>query len=212
MTALEPTFLVVEDDELAARAFAQLLSETWRAECASTIAEARDACARRKFAGLVLDAALPDGTALELLAELRAQGDRTRALVVAGRFDRGLPERCHTLDADCVFKPDVARDVVVFAERHGVIAERVARRTRQVIASYQEQMGLSPRETEVLVLYLTGTPRRAIRDRIGVAENSVKTTIRRLLNKVDAADLEELAERVLEDVARAPLGTHPAER
>jgi DNA-binding NarL/FixJ family response regulator len=200
--SIGPRFLVVEDDELVGRAFASLLGERWMTAWARTLGSARDALATKRFSGIVLDAGLPDGQGLDFLADLRAKGDRTPCLFVSGQFDPALATRCHVLDAWCVYKPEVLDDVLVFAERSATIATSVAACSRAVVDDYSTAARLSTREEEILRLVLDGTPRSALAPELGMSENSIKTLVRRLLRKLDAGNLDEVARRVLEEVLR----------
>ena len=198
----DPRFLVVEDDELVGRAFASLLSERWTTAWARTLGLAREALASRRFSGIVLDAGLPDGSGLELLAQLRSVGDRTPCLFVSGHFDPSLATRCHALDAWCVYKPEVLDDVLIFAERAAAVARSVTESSRAVVDDYSMEARLSARETEIVQLVLAGTPRQGLAREVGMSENSVKTLVRRLLRKLEAGSLDEVARRVLEEVLR----------
>lgn len=184
--SIGPRFLVVEDDEMVGR----------------TLGAARDALESRRFSGLVLDAGLPDGQGLELLSELRAKSDRTPCLFVSGHFDPALATRCHALDAWCVYKPEVLDDVLVFAERSAAVATSIAESSRAVVDDYSAVARLSARETDILRLVLEGTPRSALAPELGMTENSIKTLVRRLLRKLGAGNLDEVARRVLEEVLR----------
>jgi DNA-binding NarL/FixJ family response regulator len=150
----------------------------------------------------VLDAGLPDGGGLDFLAALRAAADRTPCLFVSGHFDPSFAARCHALDAWCVYKPEVLEDVLLFATRSASIAHTVARSSRAVVDNYSALAGLSARETEIVRLVLDGTPRHALAREVRMSENSVKTLVRRLLRKLAAGSLDEVAPRVLAEVLR----------
>jgi DNA-binding NarL/FixJ family response regulator len=200
--SISPNFLVVEDDELVGRAFASVLGERWTTAWARTVGAAREAIATKRYSGIVLDGGLPDGLGLDFLSELRARSDRTPCLFVSGQFDPSLATRCHALDAWCVFKPEVLDDVLVFAERSAAVATSIAESSRAVVDDYSAVARLSARETEILRLVLEGTPRSGLAPELGMSENSIKTLVRRLLRKVDASNLDEVARRVLEEVLR----------
>jgi DNA-binding NarL/FixJ family response regulator len=200
-----PTFLVVEDDAHAGRAFVDLLRDEWPVMWARSVGEAEAELRDRRFAGVVLDASLPDGSGTALLEAMRGRGDSSPVLMVTGHFDRALPDLCHRLDAACVFKPEVGRDVLHFAERAATVEARFRAHAGQVLGRYRRSKQLSPREAELLGLFVVGTPRRALGRRTGISENSVKTLVKRMLNKLDADDLDQAARWVLEDVAKLRL-------
>lgn len=77
--------LVVEDDPSLARLIARLLA---RVSIASVSVEgvtaAEGALAEGDFDVLIVDASLDDGDGVELIADLRARGVRTPAVLVSG--------------------------------------------------------------------------------------------------------------------------------
>jgi two-component system response regulator FixJ len=201
--SIGPRFLVVEDDELVGRAFASLLGERWMTAWARTLGSARDALATKRFSGIVLDAGLPDGQGLDFLADLRAKGDRTPCLFVSGHFDPGRsphavtsstrgactsPRSSTTSSCSPNAAPRSRRQSPLARARSSTTTARAAR--------------LSTREEEILRLVLDGTPRSALAPELGMSENSIKTLVRRLLRKLDAGNLDEVARRVLEEVLR----------
>ncbi|HYI62129.1 MAG TPA: response regulator transcription factor [Acidimicrobiales bacterium] len=77
--------LVLEDDPVLRRSFAnRLRSEGHVVDEASTLAGARAALAEAEYGCLVLDRIVPDGDALELVAEQRDQPGRAPVLVLSG--------------------------------------------------------------------------------------------------------------------------------
>lgn len=76
--------LIVEDDEtLADGLTVGLRLAGFTPEQVATCADARQALAQNGFAGVVLDLMLPDGSGLEILAELRATGSRLPVLLLS---------------------------------------------------------------------------------------------------------------------------------
>ena len=76
--------LIVEDDETLADGLSVgLRLSGLTPELVTTVADAREALAHGGYSAIVLDIMLPDGTGLELLSELRSQGDNTPALLLS---------------------------------------------------------------------------------------------------------------------------------
>lgn len=74
---------LLEDDETLGRGIALALEEPDRAVFrAGTLSSAREALAHRRFDLMILDINLPDGSGLDLLRQLRAQGDSTPVILL----------------------------------------------------------------------------------------------------------------------------------
>lgn len=90
--------LIVEDDPVLADGLSVGLALSgFTADAVGTLADARAALAAGGFAGIVLDIMLPDGSGLDLLAELRQAGSRLPVLLLTAR-DR-VRDRVTGLDA-----------------------------------------------------------------------------------------------------------------
>ncbi|TWI33719.1 winged helix-turn-helix domain-containing protein [Paracoccus sulfuroxidans] len=90
--------LIVEDDPVLADGLSVGLGLSgFTADAVGTLADARAALAAGGFAGIVLDIMLPDGSGLDLLAELRQAGSRLPVLLLTAR-DR-VRDRVTGLDA-----------------------------------------------------------------------------------------------------------------
>ncbi len=107
----EPPFhvLIVDDDGVQCRlSEAHVARAGGRAEIAGTLAAARTmlAAAPERFAALLLDLGLPDGSGLELLRELRARGHSVPVIVQTGegRLDRAV-EAMRAGATDFLVKP-----------------------------------------------------------------------------------------------------------
>lgn len=78
--------LLVEDEERLAASVARGLRQAAHAvDVADRLAAARQRLALGTYDALLLDIALPDGSGLELLRELRARGDRLPVLLLTAR-------------------------------------------------------------------------------------------------------------------------------
>jgi len=65
-----------------------------------------------------------------------------------------------------------------------------------LVRSVAQRHHLSARQRDILLMTLRGVPRPELAVKLGVAENTIKTHVRRLLSKCDAASLEELRRRI----------------
>lgn len=201
-------FLIVEDDRLLGPAFAALVGRGPKREArlARTLGEARGALCERPFTGLVLDVQLPDGSGLDLLAQLRARGDRTPALVVTGLYDRAIANRAHELGAGCVSKPSVRANLELFVEESTVLAAEGGARLDAAVAILARRHELTPREAEVAHLVALGLPRGGLAAALGISENTLKHHVRAVLAKCGAPRLEALVRLVIAELLAAEQG------
>jgi DNA-binding NarL/FixJ family response regulator len=196
------TVLIVEDDDLVARAFARQMRSHAMVSRAASLDEGARLLRVTRFAGAVLDVHLPDGSGLELLAALRAAGDRLPVLIATGVFHHDVARRAASLDAACVFKPDLDGVVEMFAQRTADSFRRRADEEASAVAALGESLHLTPREAELLSLLVRGERGRALAQRTGVSENTLKTRIRGLLEKFEESSLEAVGRSVLEEILR----------
>ncbi|GAB4207736.1 MAG: response regulator transcription factor [Sandaracinaceae bacterium] len=195
-----PSVLIVEDDDLVARAFARQMREHVRVERAATLDDGARLARTRRFAGAVLDVHLPDGSGLELLAALRASGERLPVLIATGVFQRDVARKSAALDASCVFKPDLDGLVETFAARAAEAFRHRAEAEADAVAMLGESLRLTSRETELLALLVRGERGRELARRTGVSENTLKTRVRRLLEKFEESSLEAVGRTILEEM------------
>lgn len=193
-------FLVVDDQQMVARAFANVIRQHAHVEIVPTIRDAEAALRQRGWCGVVLDVALPDGSGLELLARMRKGGSRVPVLVATGAKDFAVANIAHRLDASCVFKPDVMEDLLLFVSRARTRATRGDERTAVAVARLQKVLRLSRREAQIAELVAQGIARSQLAGVLGVSENTIKTTVRSLLNKFCADRVDGVARAVLEEV------------
>lgn len=90
--------LIVEDDPVLSDGLCVGLGLSgFTADAVGTLGDARAALQDADFSGVVLDVMLPDGSGLELLAELRAAGSRLPILLLTARDQ--IRDRVQGLDA-----------------------------------------------------------------------------------------------------------------
>ena len=75
-------FLLEDDAALGRGIVMALTGPEASVTCRSTLAQAREALAEERFDLLILDINLPDGSGLDLLRQLRAEGDATPVLLL----------------------------------------------------------------------------------------------------------------------------------
>jgi DNA-binding response OmpR family regulator len=111
--------LVVEDD----RGIATMLERGLRLAghevvTSPTMAAGRSTWESGAFELVILDVMLPDGDGIDLLAERRAEGDETPALLLTAREEADLRERADRAGASAYLpKPFAYADLLTTVER-----------------------------------------------------------------------------------------------
>jgi DNA-binding NarL/FixJ family response regulator len=196
------TALVVDDHPLVREAMVARLRAMGAREVveAATVAEAR---ARAHAGGpldlCVLDVGLPDGSGIDLLAELRAAGWRrvvvlsaaddpysVRAAFVAGAQGYLLKSASPLVVADGVRR---VLDGGVYADPSVASLLAAGLRSAPVRDGLSE---LSAREVEVLRLVADGRSNKEIGERLGLSALTVKSHLARIARKLGTGDRAEM--------------------
>lgn len=190
------SILCLEDDRLMATAIQFALRDHDVVLTTTT----RDAMAKidsHSFDAWLLDVALPDGSGIDVLSWARGRGHLTPALVMTGQSERDTPNIAQVLGAEFIYKPYSKANLEAFLRRSlqsGGSDLLVAKATR--LAGTHK---LTTRETEVLVAFARGVSRRALTMELGVKENTLKSTIRRLLRRTGHPTLGDLLRTLLRE-------------
>lgn len=204
--------LIVEDDEVLLDGLTVGLGLCgFTVDSVGTLADAREALGTSEFSGIVLDIMLPDGSGLELLRDLRAQGSRTPVLLLTARDQ--VRDRVEGLDAgadDYLGKPfdleELSARLRAMMRRHEGRAEALIRWNGLILdpASQTGEMGGRPvrfSRREFAILHaLIERPgqilsKSAIEDRLygwqeDVESNAVEVHIHKLRAKLGRSFIE----------------------
>ncbi|OEJ30419.1 response regulator transcription factor [Streptomyces subrutilus] len=198
------TILLVEDHDMVAEAIRLALDRTDDLEVVGRSLSLRDALAdaiRLRPAVVVLDRRLPDGDGIAAIAALKAAAPGTRVLVLTGEGTPALAARvAEAGGSGLILKAGnlaelqdgvrrVAAGEVAFSK--GLLSgalDRLAGRTAGLGAT------LTPRERETLCLLGDGLGTADISRRLGVALNTARNHVQRVLEKLGArSQLEAVA-------------------
>jgi FixJ family two-component response regulator len=192
MTA--PVVYIVDDDASVRKSLTRLVAEAGYA--VSAFASARDYLARPRSAGpscLVLDVRMPGLTGLDLQQALAGEEHRTAIVFITGHGDISMSVEAMKAGAvDFLTKPFEGQALL------GAIQRALAKDTRDRgaearVAVIQERVRrLTPRETEVFALVVTGLLNKQIASRLGIGEKTVKVHRARVMEKMGAGSLAEL--------------------
>lgn len=200
---------LLEDDETLGRGIAMALTGAEASViCRPSLAKAREALAKDRFDLLILDVNLPDGSGLDLLRQLRSEGNATPVILLTAN-DLELDE-VTGLEAgadDYITKPF---SLAVLRARVNAQLRRGAPKASQTLAmgpftfDFEQmdfrrdgrQVELSKTEQKLLRVLVDNrgraVPRATLVDRVWtdgaefVEENALSVTVKRLRSKLEA--------------------------
>lgn len=196
--------LLVEDHDMVAEAIRMALDRTRDLKVvgrSASMAAAVDDAARQRPDVVLLDRRLPDGDGIAGIGQLKAAAPGARVLVLAGEATAGVAARvAEAGGAGLILKADnlgelqdavrrVAAGEVAYSKGLlGAVLDRLTGRTPDRGAT------LTRRERETLDLLGEGLGSAEIGRRLGVAANTARNHIQRVLEKLGArSQLEAVA-------------------
>lgn len=191
-------FLVVEDNVLVAQALATTALGAGRVHVATTVGDGMASLsARLDWAGLLVDARMPDGNGLDVLAEAREMGCEAPALVLTALHDPVTINRAFELRARYLVKPaDPLAILSFFREAAG------ASSAPESGIGWAERYALTQTEMAVLKAAAEGLARDQLAFERGIATTTLKKHVHNLLRKTGDASLLAAAARFLRDGGR----------
>ncbi|OAI25420.1 response regulator transcription factor [Methylomonas koyamae] len=194
---------VVDDHPLVAHGIADFLVTHCgfdRAQPVSAVAEfwpLLDSAAPPALA--VVDFWLPDGVSLPLLAQIKQRRPALKVLAISADDDRAIAEKVAAAGADGFIHKQAAPNV--FAEAVTAIMAGEAWFQGQpaaVLASMRElpvtaaELGLTPRQGQVLAMMLKGLPNKRIALNLSLSEHTVKEHVTGILERLGAKNRIEV--------------------
>ena len=194
MSSLTPMVFIVDDDPSIRKSLTRAVASAGFA--VEAFASARDFLAREPFVGpccVVLDVRMPGLSGVELQEALAGSGHRVPIIFITGHGDIAMSVKAMKAGAvDFLTKPfDVERllDAIHRAVTKDVRDRGEARRTAEVLERVKL---LTPRETEVFALVVTGMLNKQIAGELGIGEKTVKVHRARVMEKMGARSVAEL--------------------
>jgi FixJ family two-component response regulator len=189
--------LCLEDDRFLRTSLRRLL-DAHEVTLFDRVATARASIEARDYAAWLLDVTVVDGTGLELLAWARTNGKHTPALVMTGSEDRQLANQAQALGAEFLYKPFGMAAVEGFIARADAVHRRES--SPPVVGAAErlaERHRLPRREHEIVEALMRGIARTRLASELGVSENTMKTYVRRLLERTQHDSLDALLRTML---------------
>lgn len=194
MKEADPIVFVIDDDALIRDGIKSLIrSIGLRAE---TFASARDFMQATRTdapACLVLDVRMPGLSGPELQRQLTDAQIHIPIIFITGHGDIPMSVRAMKDGAmEFLTKPVRGQDLLD-AVQNAIAKDRELRKERNELAEIQKRFNsLTPRETEVLGLVVSGLLNKQIADELGTSELTVKTHRAHVMEKTKADSLAHL--------------------
>ncbi len=153
---MKQTILIVDDEPATRFGFSRYLTKQgYRAEEASSLAEAREATTVRRYDAVLLDQLLPDGRGVDWIPELRAANPEVAIIVITGAGDIPLAVEAMRRGADnFLTKPVNMADLEVFLGKSLELSglRRKDRARLRLAKKNEPYLGQSKAAAEVLEL------------------------------------------------------------
>jgi len=194
MTTVPPMVFVVDDDPSVRKSLTRLIRSAGHA--VEAFASAREFLARERYPGpscLVLDVRMPGLTGLDLQEALAGAGRRMSIVFVTGHGDVSMSVKAMKGGAvDFLTKPVDVKDLMAAIERC-VARDMRDRGAEARVTEIQERVKmLTPRETEVFALVVTGMLNKQVAAKLGISEKTVKAHRANVMDKMQAKSVAEL--------------------
>jgi FixJ family two-component response regulator len=201
-----PRVLIVDDDEAVRRSLARVVRAA--GYDVDVFASAAEFLARRPdhaVCCLVLDVRMPGVSGLDLQATLALPEHQWSIVFITGYGDVPATVKAMQRGAVDVLVKPVGRDDLLAAIERGLSRARHAQVAETRTADVRGRIHtLTPRETEVFALVVTGMLNKQIASALGVGEKMVKVHRGRVMEKMRASSLAELVRLADEGGVTAP--------
>lgn len=207
---IKPKLLIVEDDPALGRSIQRNTRPYFDIIATESLETALEAIEHRhaELAAAVVDIGLPDGSGFEVVEALRSRDRNLPVLILTASNDPATINRAHALRVEFVCKPFFSENLSQFVQRTLSGSQYGDRQQlASVVAQITSDYKLSHRESQILAFAAEGIPRSHLSDVMGVSENTVKSQVRSLLDKVEKSALSEVVWWVRNQAGLGPAET-----
>lgn len=203
------TALIIDDHPLVARGIADYLCTHCGFMSADAIHKVDDLWSHIERFGAptlaLIDFWLPEGTALPMLERLRDDYPATRLLVISGDSDPMVRDKVRRLSVDGFMLKQAEPAVFALAVAAVLRGDAWFDNTSVVSSSAGQErnlplsaaeLGLTPRQGEVLALMLKGLPNKRVAQALSLTEQTVKEHVSGILERLGARNRIELITRL----------------
>jgi FixJ family two-component response regulator len=192
--ALEAIVYVVDDDKSLRTSTERLLrSAGFKVETFSSAREFLDSERRERPACLLLDVRLPGLSGLDLQRELVRSGVQIPIIFMTGHGDIPMTVRAMKEGAVEFLTKPFPKSKLLGAIHAAIDRARASLRTRLEAGDLKRKYEqLTPRETEVMALVVTGRLNKQIAGELATTERTVKFHRAHIMQKMGAGSLAEL--------------------
>ena len=194
MTAVTPVIFVVDDDPSVRKSLTRVMTSAGYA--VEAFASAGDFLTREPCVGpccLVLDVRMPGLTGLELQEALARKGHRVSIVFITGHGDISMSVKAMKGGAvDFLTKPFDVENLLEAVHRALTKSIKDLGNEGRTAEVLERVKLLTPRETEVFALVVTGMLNKQIAGELGIGEKTVKVHRARVMEKMQAGSVAEL--------------------
>lgn len=189
-----PMVFVVDDDPSVRKSLTRVITSAGYA--VEAFASGRDFLAREPVAGpgcLVLDVRMPGVTGLDLQEALAGAERRMPIVFITGHGDVSMSVKAMKGGAvDFLTKPFDVENLLEAVQRALTKDVKDLGEEGRTAAVLERVKRLTPRETEVFALVVTGMLNKQIAGELGIGEKTVKVHRARVMEKMQAGSVAEL--------------------